>query len=340
MTANALADLSVTGRAAYNAFRAHPPTPAQVYTFGMNQFMVADPASPLYAPYEACLKACDTAPPPLRNSLQSPGVNLGKCRANCGTKYVGAFKSNADPTRMTAAVNSVMARAYAVAYALRRPDLTPYWQSRGKLGWVTVSAEDDPPARPVNVPSGIQVVGLDGIPQPMSYPQFEQVVSTANMPIAQPSLVPSITIRYTIASPPSPPAVTPVVPITRPVVSAPLVGVTTASSAASLLAAPLAASVCLTSDGKTCLASAPMPAAGRSRQAIVTVTSAGHAVAGASVSVNGQTAATNAGGIAVVSYVRCLVTVASPVGTPVAAPAPCQGVVSMTGYPSISVGLP
>jgi pimeloyl-ACP methyl ester carboxylesterase len=352
MTANAMADLSVTGRAAYSAFRAHPPTPAAVYTFASNQFVVVNPASPQYAPYEACLKACGTVPP-LRNSLQSPGVNLGQCRANCNTKYPGVWKSNADPARMTAAVNSVMARAYAVAYALRRPDLTQYWASRPNLHWIAVSAEDDPPARPVNVPSGIQVVGLDGIQQPMSYPQFEQVVSTAGMPIAQPSLVPSITIRYTIASPPSPPALTPL-PITRPIAaaplasapvtsaSAPLAGVT-AASAASLQAAVLAASACLTSDGKTCLAAgAAMPAMGQKRAALVTVTSAGHAAAGATVSVSGQSVAavTNAGGVAVVSYGGCVVTVTSVVGMPVPSPAPCQGVVSMSGYPSISVGLP
>lgn len=360
VTANAYADLAVTGRRAYGAFRAHPPTSAEVYASASTQpqFLVVNPASAQYASYEACFTGCGTLGPVIRNSLVSAANhgNVLVCQRTCKAKYPGAFRSTADPQRMQIAVNYAMARVYSVAYALRRPDLTQYWQSRAALKWITVSAEDDPPARPVNVPSGIQVFGLDGTPQPMSYPQFDQVVSLAAMPIVQPNQISSITVRYTIASPPSVSPVTIISPphpvaagssvalaptATAPATAAPLVA--PATSAAAIQAVVLAASVCLTSDGKTCVAAnTAMPAMGQKRAAIVTVTSAGHAAAGATVSVSGQgaTAVTNAGGVAVVSYAGCVITVASPVGTPVASPAPCQGVVSMSGYPSISVSVP
>jgi len=52
-----------------------------------------------------------------------------------------------------ASVRRALERAYEVAWALRGPP-SHRAQHRAGLGWIAVSAEDDPPARPVNVPIG------------------------------------------------------------------------------------------------------------------------------------------------------------------------------------------
>jgi hypothetical protein len=62
-----------------------------------------------------------------------------------------------------------------------------------------VSGEDDPPARPVNVPSGLPIFATDGKTQVSAHPQYEL-----------PVLVPGkkdleFRIRYTIASLNAPP---------------------------------------------------------------------------------------------------------------------------------------
>ncbi len=73
-------------------------------------------------------------------------------------------------TQVTSAVDKALDRAYAVAWALRgpasrRPGL------RAQLGWIAVSAEDDMPHRPVNVP---------GPP----YEQYELEVAAGGVSIA------------------------------------------------------------------------------------------------------------------------------------------------------------
>jgi pimeloyl-ACP methyl ester carboxylesterase len=50
-------------------------------------------------------------------------------------------------------VRRALERAYEVAWALRGPPAHRA-QHRAALGWIAVSPEDDPPARPVNVPIG------------------------------------------------------------------------------------------------------------------------------------------------------------------------------------------
>jgi pimeloyl-ACP methyl ester carboxylesterase len=117
---DAFADLSVTGRAAYDRFLSHQPTADEV----MSQ------AVPL----------------------------AGK---------------NPDQTKFRAAVQEAIARAYEVAWALRGPNGQQRFQLRKSLGWIAVSGEDDPPARPVNVPSGLPIFAADGKTQVSSYPQYE-----------------------------------------------------------------------------------------------------------------------------------------------------------------------
>jgi len=108
------------------------------------------------------------------------------------------------------AVLHALTRAYEVAWALRNPDTQTAFQYRPGLGYIAVSAEDDPPARPVNVPSGLPILGPDGKTQIASYPQYEVQISVC--PAIQPNDVPQecaasnhpnavpILIRYSVAS--------------------------------------------------------------------------------------------------------------------------------------------
>ena len=363
----AYADLAVTGRDAYAAFRRNPPTWATVAASVANT--VPGPQEPQFLQCKTSCMKCSvsgvTGKVPSNPPVTCAGNNT-TCTATCLKQYPGAFLSAQTDQALGTAVQNAVTRAYQVAWALHRSDIPASYQLRNSLGWIAVSGEDDPPIRPVNVPSGLPVVSPSTGQQVSSYPQFDFDVWMCPLldPSGQnfappfepyscqqgaPGAVP-FTIRYSIASltPPPPPQAAAAAPavslaptLMAPVTAAPLVA--PATSAAAIQAAVLAASVCLTSDGKTCLAAgAAMPAMGQKRAAIVTVTSAGHAAAGATVSVSAQsvTAVTNAAGVAVVSYSGCVVTVAKPAGAAVASPAPCQGVVSMSGYPSISVGLP
>lgn len=118
--AQALADLAVTGSAAYESFRR-------------------------LAPQEAALTA------PLQQRIQ------------------GTFPAHAPvPDDVSAAIQQALRRAYQVAWALRGP--TPYRTAhRDALGWIAVSGQDDPPHRPVNIPSApfpqrnatVRVRGID-----------------------------------------------------------------------------------------------------------------------------------------------------------------------------------
>jgi pimeloyl-ACP methyl ester carboxylesterase len=70
---------------------------------------------------------------------------LGQLRELLGRRTV----SDADAR---ASVRAVISRASAVAWALRGPPRGRA-TARARLGWIAVSAEDDPPHRPVNVPT-------------------------------------------------------------------------------------------------------------------------------------------------------------------------------------------
>ena len=88
-----------------------------------------------------------------------------------------------------------MTRAYEVAWALRGPNEQQRFQLRKSLGWIAVSGEDDPPARPVNVPSGLPIFATDGKTQVSAYPQYELPVFMRGTKDVE------FHVRYTIASP-------------------------------------------------------------------------------------------------------------------------------------------
>ncbi len=156
---NAYADLALTGRGAYDAFRSHQPSDNEI------------------------LQAAQR--------LQ-----------------FGPFRLNLPVTALQIGVQVAKIRAYQVAWALRNPDGQAAYELRRKLGWIAVSGEDDPPARPVNVPSSIPIFGPNG-KQTSAYPQYEIPVtmcSAANAPYVPyecaPGTAGSVTfkIRYTVAS--------------------------------------------------------------------------------------------------------------------------------------------
>lgn len=161
----AYADLAVTGRNVYEAFRKHQPTDEEV---------AAEAASILVPP--------------------------------------GRLAPQPDRTRLLKAVHDAKTRAYEVAWALRNPDPQAGINSRKdpSLGWIAVSGEDDPPARPVNVPSGLPIYAADGKTQVSAYPQYEITVAlcpNSSTPPYVPHYCPAGTqgsvplqIRYTIAS--------------------------------------------------------------------------------------------------------------------------------------------
>jgi pimeloyl-ACP methyl ester carboxylesterase len=107
--------------------------------------------------------------------------------------------SQPDPIKLAEAVLSAMTRAYKVAWVLRDPDLAEGVRLRPAWGWIAVSGEDDSPARPVNVSSGIPIFGPDGTTQISAHPQFEIGVQMPQHPKYYPV---SFQVRYSIASPP------------------------------------------------------------------------------------------------------------------------------------------
>jgi pimeloyl-ACP methyl ester carboxylesterase len=104
----------------------------------------------------------------------------------------------------------------------------------------------------------------------------------------------------------------------------------------------LSASACATVDGKSCLAAGQSRPRSALETSIVTVTSSGTPVAGASIAVSSQNsqALTNASGVAVVNYNPCASSSYSPQGVPIATPAPCQASASKTGYQPVGISLP
>jgi hypothetical protein len=113
-------------------------------------------------------------------------------------RLAGAFGSAAaapkpDETKLRAAVQAAHTRAYQVAWALRNPDARAAYHLRKTLSWIAISGEDDPPARPVNVPSGIQVFAKDGTTLLTAYPQYE-------LPVTVPGTHVTFQTRYTVAN--------------------------------------------------------------------------------------------------------------------------------------------
>jgi pimeloyl-ACP methyl ester carboxylesterase len=143
----AFADLAVTGRTVYEAFRNHQPTDEEI-------------------------KA-------VARTLLTPAP---------------------DENKLGDAVLAAKTRAYKVAWVLRDPDPEEGYRLRPAWGWIAVSGEDDSPARPVNVSSGVPIMEQDGTTQVSAHPQYEL---TVQMPQTQFYSSVSFQIRYTIASRPT-----------------------------------------------------------------------------------------------------------------------------------------
>ena len=140
--AYAFADLAVTGRGAYNAFKGKPP-----------QY----------------------------------GDLLGSVGTSVTTMLGGAAP---DATRIGQSVSAVLDRAYGVAVAVRGDPQSRYTH-RPLLGWIAVSAEDDPPDRPVNVPSA-------------PYPQHDVSVTCHGLTFQTRYMV-AAAFTYPPGPPPAPP---------------------------------------------------------------------------------------------------------------------------------------
>jgi len=309
VTANALADLAVTGRSAYSTLQVHQPTAAEI-TFAAGLLSMPNPN----------------------------GVQFQK------------------------AVLDALTRAYEVAWALRNPDTQTAFQYRSGLGYIAVSAEDDPPARPVNVPSGLPIFGTDGITQIASYPQYEVQISMcpamgltdAPQECTNSTSGVPIQIRYSIASSESAAAATagpsrmPAVAIapnllraTSGTANPTILSASSAGPSASPMQAQLpalAASACPSVDGRSCLlAGHPRPLINGSRiMDLVTVSSSGFPVASATVIVPGQNIAvqTNPNGVAVIIHQPCLSRTIPP------SPVACEASANKSGYQPFTFALP
>ncbi len=88
--------------------------------------------------------------------------------------YLRPYLMDAD---LSAAIKETLERAYRVAWALRGP-VSHRSAARKALGWIAVTAEDDPPDRPVNVGSAL-------------FPQFDLTVPVGTTPV---------TTRFMVAS--------------------------------------------------------------------------------------------------------------------------------------------
>ena len=84
------------------------------------------------------------------------------------------------------AVHDVLERCHQVAWALRGP-VDHRRAQRAGLGWIAVDGEDDPPHRPVNVPSAL-------------FPQYDMTVQVGTTPVVTRYFVASrhITDHYTV----------------------------------------------------------------------------------------------------------------------------------------------
>ena len=81
---------------------------------------------------------------------------------------------------LSAAIKKALDRAYTVAWALRGP-VSHRRAEREALGWIAVTAEDDPPHRPVNVGSAL-------------FPQYNLTVQVGTTPVTP------VTTRFVVAS--------------------------------------------------------------------------------------------------------------------------------------------
>ena len=81
---------------------------------------------------------------------------------------------------LSASIKEALERAYRVAWALRGP-VSHRRAERDALGWIAVTAEDDPPDRPVNVGSAL-------------FPQFDVTVQVGTTPVTP------VTTRFMVAS--------------------------------------------------------------------------------------------------------------------------------------------
>jgi hypothetical protein len=236
----AYADLAVSGRAAYFAFQHATPTADAVAAAASKligwvscpQISTSSSCATAAAAFQSCYRKCfkcwgggtaagtagkgpaltGSPPNPAQQPLQSQSMcNGDACAATCAKSNPGVLVSPLGSPALTNAVQSALSRAYQVAWALRRHDFPPSYALRQQLGWIAVSAEDDPPARPVNVPSGIPWPGA-GQGQVASYPQYDAVIPMcpwtlnaygyptlgySNTNCSQPI---QITVRYTVAS--------------------------------------------------------------------------------------------------------------------------------------------
>jgi hypothetical protein len=107
------------------------------------------------------------------------------------------------PQIIDQAVATVLDRAYSVAWFLRGQS------ARGNLGWIAISAEDDPPHRPVNVsasafPQHDQWVQTPGALGPLLV-QTRFIVATAVQPSAPPLVPPQRTCPSVLPDPVLPP---------------------------------------------------------------------------------------------------------------------------------------
>jgi pimeloyl-ACP methyl ester carboxylesterase len=158
---NALADLAVTGRAAYKRFQQTPGFLRGAVDQGLQDSLKQVPA-----------------PPPATFALL---VSLAA----------------ATPADFASAVNPALDRAYAVAWALRGP-VAQRAAARAALNWIAVSGEDDTPHRPVNVVSApfeqyeipVTVSGLLSLLSPLTLQTRFFIASAVEDP-APAALVPS-----------------------------------------------------------------------------------------------------------------------------------------------------
>ena len=114
----ALADLAVTGRAAYAQLQDPPLSKSEVLE-------------------------------KLSSTLQSMNTSLAPTEELI-RETLSSFKS-ASPADFASAVSPALDRAYEVAWALRGP-VAQQTAARASLGWIAVSSEYDKPHRPVNTP--------------------------------------------------------------------------------------------------------------------------------------------------------------------------------------------
>jgi hypothetical protein len=336
--AKAMADLAVTGRAAYARFFNHPPTDDALIAAVTSRLPREEVPGPQIAKYKTCVsdgkQAC-LRRPHLRNVDNSERER--QCEADneafCRKQFPNAIKTiPPDGQRIAASVQFARSRALQVAWALRNPDTAKAFHDRSALGWIGVSAEDDAPARPVNVPSGIPIFSADGKTQVASYPQFDLPVTISMSYPGAPSgcntqhpCNVTFDTRYTIASPPRG---------RLPVISGVRAFMPTTP-------ATLSVSACATTDGAKCLP-AHTPVSGRARRAIVTVTSYGKRISGVEVSVAGQARGreTGANGTVVIDYVGCVAAARRPTGPPAETPVPCQASAKKSGFAPDTFRLP